>query len=107
MNLYKRCKNIFKSHGVDIGGGGGGSAFDFVIKVTADETTLSKGDYNSIKSKLINCEPVFGALAIHMGVMFQTGIFKNVLTDGNIISCMVDDATSYTIAADNIVTEAE
>lgn len=26
MNLYKRCKNIFKAHGVDMGGGGGESA---------------------------------------------------------------------------------
>lgn len=33
MNLYKRCKNIFKAHGVDMGGG------NFIVNVTVDLST--------------------------------------------------------------------
>lgn len=59
MNLYKRCKNIFKSHGVDMGGGGDSSGggeglqYDFVI-VSEDGATYSfeKGSYNDIVSKI-------------------------------------------------------
>lgn len=52
MNLYKRCKNIFKSHGVDMGGGEG-LQYDFVI-VSEDGATYSfeKGSYNDIVSKI-------------------------------------------------------
>lgn len=59
MNLYKRCKNIFKSHGVDMGGGEG-LQYDFVI-VSEDGATYSfeKGSYNDIVSK-IKSGPVTG-----------------------------------------------
>lgn len=58
MNLYKRCKNIFKSHGVDMGGEG--LPYDFVI-VSEDGATYSfeKGSYNDIVSK-IKSGPVTG-----------------------------------------------
>ena len=52
MNLYKRCKNIFKSHGVDMGGGED-LQYDFVM-VSEDGATYSfeKGSYNDIVSKI-------------------------------------------------------
>lgn len=37
MNLYKRCKNIFKSHGVDMGGSGGG----MVVTINFDGSLYS------------------------------------------------------------------
>jgi len=37
MNLYKRCKNIFKAHGVDMGGGSGGESIkQFHISIRPD-----------------------------------------------------------------------
>lgn len=62
-NLYKRCKNIFKSHGVDMGGGEG-LQYDFVI-VSEDGATYSfeKGSYNDIVSK-IKSGPVTGIIRL-------------------------------------------
>lgn len=53
MNLYKRCKNIFKSHGVDMGGGSGGE-LDIVISLENNGETpvLVKGDYDAIAAKI-------------------------------------------------------
>ena len=39
MNLYKRCKNIFKAHGVDMGGGGSGG-----VAPVLDFTYEGRGD---------------------------------------------------------------
>lgn len=43
MNLYKRCKNIFKAHGVDMGGGGSGGSAP-VLEFTWGESGESAGE---------------------------------------------------------------
>lgn len=43
MNLYKRCKNIFKAHGVDMGGGGSGGSAP-VLEFTYEERGESAGE---------------------------------------------------------------
>ena len=63
MNLYKRCKNIFKSHGVDMGGGGdssgGGMSYDLVIKSEDVATyTLISGSVEDTKAKLLSNIPI-------------------------------------------------
>lgn len=64
MNLYKRCKNIFKAHGVDMGGGGSGGGFeyDLIIKGAGEAFTVTKGDYNALVTKIRAFEPINGVV---------------------------------------------
>lgn len=74
MNLYKRCKNIFKSHGVDMGGGGSGGEglqYDFIIVSEDGETySFEKGSYDAIVSK-IKSAPVTGIVRLRVDEYMQ------------------------------------
>ena len=83
MNLYKRCKNIFKSHGVDMGGGGGssggGMSYD-VIVTSADggvTFTVYYGSYETAKNKILNKECVTASLYLGATADAPIQIYRN------------------------------
>lgn len=83
MNLYKRCKNIFKSHGVDMGGGSVAPVLEFMWEAKGQQpgeeivrTDLTWKDIaNAIKSNPITVAHVIyqetGDRAIFPVIMFS------------------------------------
>lgn len=82
MNLYKRCKNIFKSHGVDMGGGGAATVLEFIWEAKGENageeivrTDLTWQDIaNAIKSNPSTVAHVIypeGSFAIFPVIMFS------------------------------------
>lgn len=65
MNLYKRCKNIFKAHGVDMGGGGSGGSFVVNLTAVDEETWTSDKTYVEIKQALTNGQFVIVKFSIN------------------------------------------
>ena len=91
MNLYKRCKNIFKSHGVDMGGGGVSPVLEFIWEANGANageeivrTDLTWQDIaNAIKSNPSTVAHVIypeGALAIFPLIMFSENEYGGAAT---------------------------
>lgn len=66
MNLYKRCKNIFKAHGVDMGGGSGGEGNLIVTaEVESDMSAIvASSTYSEMVSALLSGRNVTLVLTI-------------------------------------------
>lgn len=115
MNLYKRCKNIFKAHGVDMGGGGsGGFEYDLIIKLVGETATLVKGDYNALVAKMRAFEPVISVVWLDQsadGMIMQYQVLglvdENVGSAGAYLSMMVPNPDGGTfpviLMSDNTV----
>lgn len=62
MNLYKRCKNIFKAHGVDMGGGGsGGGAMVVTFEVDGYNLNCDK-TVTEVRTVMAQGIPVIGVM---------------------------------------------